>query len=110
MVASGAAVAAASGELAHGRAPRLHSQLPSLDGLRAVCILLVCVAHSVQSPVLYDWFGHLGNYGVPAFFVISGFLITTLLLKEYDRTGGISLKNFYMRRVLRIFLPFTCSR
>ena len=51
-------------------------------------------------------FGHLGNYGVRIFFLISGFLITTLLLKEYDRTGHISLKNFYIRRSLRIFPAF----
>jgi len=43
-----------------------------------------------------------GHIGVDIFFVLSGFLITSILLKEYDRTGGISLKNFYIRRVLRL--------
>ncbi len=52
-----------------------------------------------------DPFG-LGDLGVRIFFVISGFLITTLLLKELDRTGEISLRKFYFRRTLRIFPPF----
>lgn len=73
--------------------------MPSLDGLRGVAILLVVAEHT---------FGHLlrpltGNYGVYIFFVLSGFLITTLLLKEKVRTGTISLRNFYIRRFLRIF-------
>ncbi len=46
---------------------------------------------------------HLGNFGVRFFFVISGFLITTLLLKEWSKNGKISLKGFYIRRALRIF-------
>src|ERR1700694_1658388 len=45
----------------------------------------------------------LGNLGVRTFFVISGFLITTLLLEERAATGTISLRRFYMRRVFRIF-------
>jgi len=44
-----------------------------------------------------------GDLGVTAFFVISGFLITWLLLREYERTGEVSLRSFYIRRVLRIF-------
>lgn len=51
-------------------------------------------------------FGDLGNFGVRIFFVISGFLITSLLLNEYKNTGQISLYNFYMRRLLRIFPAF----
>jgi peptidoglycan/LPS O-acetylase OafA/YrhL len=47
-----------------------------------------------------------GGLGVTTFFVISGFLITTLLLKEQDRTGGIHLGRFYFRRSMRIFPPF----
>lgn len=47
-----------------------------------------------------------GDLGVRIFFVISGFLITTLLLKELDGTGDISLRRFYFRRTLRIFPPF----
>jgi peptidoglycan/LPS O-acetylase OafA/YrhL len=51
-------------------------------------------------------FLHLGNYGVRIFFLISGFLITGLLLKEHERSGRVSLKNFYIRRVIRIFPAF----
>ena len=46
------------------------------------------------------------NFGVRVFFVISGFLITMLLLKEEAKTGTISLRNFYIRRVFRIFPAF----
>jgi peptidoglycan/LPS O-acetylase OafA/YrhL len=90
-------------------APQLPERIPSLDGLRAISILLVVAAHSIMGghPGLYLVFGHLGNVGVRVFFVISGFLITTLLLKEYDSAGQVSLKNFYARRTLRI-LPAFC--
>ena len=50
--------------------------------------------------------GLLGQPGVDVFFVISGFLITYLLLKEFDRAGTISLKRFYLRRFFRIFPAF----
>ncbi len=81
------------------------SYLPSLDGLRAISIALVILAHLYKehvshldlNPVLRH--GYLGVY---IFFVISGFLINTLLLKEKVKTGTISLKNFYMRRLFRI--------
>jgi len=52
------------------------------------------------------WFPFGGAAGVSLFFVISGFLITTLLLAERQRDGGISLTKFYLRRSLRIFPPF----
>lgn len=90
-------------------AARLPGRIPSLDGLRAISILLVVVGHAISPkafPALFTLFGHLGNYGVRIFFLISGFLITTLLLKEYDKTGHVSLKNFYIRRSLRIFPAF----
>jgi len=80
------------------------SYLPSLDGFRGISILLVIIGHTcarIDSDVLQFFFnGHLGVY---IFFVISGFLITTLLLKERILTGTISLKKFYIRRFLRIF-------
>jgi peptidoglycan/LPS O-acetylase OafA/YrhL len=75
------------------------SHLPSLDGIRAVAVFLVV-------------FYHLGVRGIGAgmgvliFFVLSGFLITWLLLKEEERFGRISLKLFYARRTLRIFPAF----
>jgi peptidoglycan/LPS O-acetylase OafA/YrhL len=86
-------------------------RIPSLDGLRGIAILLVVLGHlagaryffgaAVMAPL-----GDLGNLGVRLFFVISGFLITRLLLKEFSSAGRISLKAFYIRRVLRIFPAF----
>jgi peptidoglycan/LPS O-acetylase OafA/YrhL len=74
---------------------------PSIDGLRAISILAVILYHcDVPLPGVL---GPQGFYGVSLFFVISGFLITTLLLREQDDTGAISLPNFYVRRTLRIF-------
>lgn len=81
-------------------------RIPSLDGIRALSILIVILGHasdSLNSPAWLRRFGHLGNYGVRCFFVISGYLITTLLLKELDKSGRISINNFYARRALRIF-------
>lgn len=72
----------------------------SLDALRAVAVLAV-VWHHAGGDGRQGILGH-GFLGVELFFVISGFLITTLLLRERDRSG-ISLKKFYMRRSLRIF-------
>lgn len=78
----------------------LRGRLPCLDGLRALSILLVIFAHSgAQIPIFSKLDGH---SGVTCFFVISGFLITLLLLRERERTGKISLKAFYLRRSLRI--------
>ena len=79
-------------------------RIPSLDGLRAVAILMVCLSHLAQtkgSPI--HNFSSFGNLGVRIFFVISGMLITRLLLDELHRDGSISLKGFYFRRTLRIF-------
>ncbi len=75
------------------------SHLPSLDGLRAIAAFLVVFYH-----VGMDWSP--GGLGVLTFFVLSGFLITWLLLKEEEQSGTISLKSFYMRRSLRIFPAF----
>jgi peptidoglycan/LPS O-acetylase OafA/YrhL len=79
-------------------------KIPSLDGLRAVSISLVLLGHliySEHSP--WRYLKSLAHYGVVAFFVISGFLITSLLLRENAVSGKISLRNFYVRRALRIF-------
>src|SRR3954469_22872781 len=82
------------------------ARITGFDGIRAVAIGLVLFSHSV----IYDEFNSLrpvglnaGFAGVAVFFVLSGFLITTLLLREEDRTGQISLPLFYMRRALRLF-------
>ncbi|MFO0960257.1 MAG: acyltransferase [Isosphaeraceae bacterium] len=76
-------------------------QFASLDGVRCLCILAVIWHHSPRR--LNDGLASRGFLGVDMFFVLSGFLIVTLLLRERRRTGTISLKNFYMRRTLRIF-------
>ena len=89
--------------------PLLPSRIPSLDGLRAVSIAFVLLSHLTRVAGFPEWmngFYRLGGYGVRIFFVISGFLITTLLLKEAAARGSISLKNFYIRRVFRIFPAF----
>jgi len=73
----------------------------SLDGLRCVAILAVICYHcGITASGL---FGYRGPLGVSFFFVISGFLITTLILRERDKYGFISLRDFYARRTLRIF-------
>lgn len=70
--------------------------IPALDGLRGIAVLAVMAFHARFS------FFQGGFLGVDVFFVLSGFLITTLLIKEYDAGKRIGLKNFYMRRVLRL--------
>ncbi len=74
----------------------------SLNGIRCLCCLAVIKEH-----VNWKWGGprlpELGFLGVDLFFAISGFLIVTLLIRERERRGTISLKKFYMRRTLRIF-------
>jgi len=83
-------------------------RIPSLDGLRALSILMVLYGHAVGTrgfPIHHASLG-LAESGVRVFFIISGFLITQLLLNEQKATGTISLKGFYRRRVLRIFPAF----
>ena len=71
-------------------------QIPSLDGLRAVSVMIVLLSHFVSARLFP------GGLGVYIFFVISGFLITRLLLAEGKKTGRISLPKFYARRALRL--------
>jgi peptidoglycan/LPS O-acetylase OafA/YrhL len=88
-------------------------KIPSLDGLRAASILLVILSHSFNHveaagklrDVVWSIAGS-GATGVAVFFVISGFLITALLIKEKERFGRISLRGFYFRRVFRILPAF----
>ena len=70
----------------------------SLDGLRGVSILLVLLVHGGVLPPG----GSYGFMAVNAFFVLSGFLITYLLVLEYDKSNGINLQQFYIRRALRL--------
>jgi peptidoglycan/LPS O-acetylase OafA/YrhL len=81
--------------------------IPSLDGLRAISISIVLLAHASlmwrDPSATAGWsLGWAGGIGVDLFFVISGFLITWLLLRERRRRGTISLRAFYVRRAWRI--------
>jgi peptidoglycan/LPS O-acetylase OafA/YrhL len=71
--------------------------IPGLDGLRGLAIVLVTIHHQLIPVSLKG-----GFLGVDLFFVLSGFLITGLLLKEFDATASVSLRKFYARRVLRL--------
>jgi len=88
-------------------------RIPSLDGLRALSVARVVVSHlaEVHDPkdqrFNADWaILANGQIGVSIFFVISGFLITSLLLEERGRNGRISLRDFYLRPALRILPPY----
>jgi peptidoglycan/LPS O-acetylase OafA/YrhL len=74
--------------------------IPSLDGIRAVSFMIVFVSHAGLGHVVP------GGLGVTVFFFLSGYLITTLLRLERDRTGSVSLRDFYIRRAFRIWPPF----
>ncbi len=88
-------------------------RIGSLDGLRSIAILLVLAGHCCdnyfRSDGIPNWVEEIiGNssFGVRLFFVLSGFLITSLLIKERQATGRVSLARFYLRRTLRIFPAF----
>src|SRR5688572_29337917 len=70
--------------------------LPGLDGMRALAVVAVMVYHANSS-----WL-HGGFLGVEVFFVISGYLITLLLIGEHERDGRVSLKQFWLRRARRL--------
>ena len=70
--------------------------IPALDGIRAIAVMLVLADHG-GVPGLSG-----GFLGVDVFFVLSGFLITSLLIDEIGRTGRISLKDFWIRRARRL--------
>ncbi len=76
------------------------SVIPSLNGLRALSILIVFLSHAGLEHIVP------GLFGVTVFFFLSGYLITTLLRLEYAKRGRISLRDFYLRRILRILPPF----
>jgi peptidoglycan/LPS O-acetylase OafA/YrhL len=77
---------------------------PCFDGLRACAVLWVLIRHAPHLGIPWlDAWGDNGDLGVDMFFVISGFLITTLILREEPAPVGSRLKRFYMRRSLRIF-------
>ncbi|MFM7047271.1 MAG: acyltransferase family protein [Actinomycetota bacterium] len=76
--------------------PSLLGYLPALDGVRALAVIAVIVYHANKK-----WLGG-GFLGVEVFFVISGFLITSLLIAESERDGRIDLKSFWLRRARRL--------
>lgn len=87
-------------------------RIKSIDGLRTLSIILVLIAH-VAETTPFEFKNNIlaevilnGALGVRIFFVISGYLITTLLLAENEKKGNISIKHFYIRRVFRIFPVF----
>jgi len=77
------------------------SYYPSLDGLRAFAVMLVLCGHA-GLPFIVS-----GGVGVDIFFVLSGFLITSILSEEIEQRGRLRLANFYIRRILRLF-PALC--
>lgn len=91
--------------------PKLSRRIPSLDGVRAIAVLLVINGH-LQGALGHTWWSDVnfivppGDFGVQIFFVISGFLITTLLLRELDKSGRINFRAFFKRRALRIMPAF----
>ncbi len=73
--------------------------IPGLDGIRALAFLLVLISHAGLDRIFP------GGFAVTVFFFLSGYLITTLLRREFETDGTISFRKFYLRRVLRIFPP-----
>src|SRR4051794_16257581 len=83
----------------------LSQRIGVLDGFRAIAVIIVFVGHYAvylvpSAPVLTTLFP--AKFGVNIFFVLSGFLIARLLLREYSKSGEINLVNFYARRLLRL--------
>ena len=74
---------------------------PDIDGLRAIAVISVIFYHADNSIKNFKILSG-GFVGVDIFFVISGFLITSIILKELINTGSFSFKNFYIRRIKRI--------
>lgn len=105
MISNSAAVHKKSAGLSDQPAGRY---LPTLDGWRAIAITLVVASHALTAQsehsggLLNLLTFRMGTFGVMLFFAISGYLITTRLLVEQERTGGISLRSFYIRRTFRI--------
>jgi len=91
----------------------LNTKLKNLDSIRTVAFLTTFMAHNfvtanaeVMKSFLYRFiqqFKSIFSFGVPLFFVLSGFLISYLMIKEYESTNSFSTRDFYIRRILRIW-------
>lgn len=99
-----------NGDWGNVRPPESNASIPItmphvvvLDGIRALAIIIVYLSHSGMGNIVP------GGLGISIFFFLSGFLITSLLRVEYRTTGTVSLRNFYMRRILRIIPPLWFS-
>ncbi len=86
----------------HERPARVEGRIRGLDGLRAIAVLAVVAYHLWPATVPG------GFLGVDVFFVVSGFLITTLLLRQMTRVGGIDLADFWKRRARRLLPALAC--
>jgi peptidoglycan/LPS O-acetylase OafA/YrhL len=93
------AAAAAPVTGVHAKQPQV---ILSLDGIRAISVLLVVLGHA-------GFHVAPSGLGVTLFFFLSGYLITTLMLAEKERTGGIDIPKFYFRRVLRLMPPLALT-
>ena len=80
--------------------------VPALDGLRGIAVLTVMLYHLTYLVPSLSSVVKGGFLGVDIFFVLSGFLITSILIREYERDGQISLRNFYLRRFFRLVPAF----
>jgi peptidoglycan/LPS O-acetylase OafA/YrhL len=74
--------------------------IPSLDGMRTIAFLMVFLSHAGAAHIVP------GGFGVTVFFFLSGYLITTLLRREYEKNQFINFKHFYLRRIVRIWPSF----
>jgi peptidoglycan/LPS O-acetylase OafA/YrhL len=83
--------------------PPLPQTIPSLDGIRAISVLIVVLGHSGLDALVP------GGLGVTIFFFLSGYLISTLMLAENERTGKIDILKFYARRMFRLMPPLFVS-
>jgi peptidoglycan/LPS O-acetylase OafA/YrhL len=83
--------------------PHRAENIPSLDGIRAISVLLVVLGHSGLEALVP------GGLGVTIFFFLSGYLISSLMLAENERTGEINILNFYARRMFRLMPPLFLS-
>jgi len=77
-------------------------RFPALDGIRAIAVMLVLTVHAGGHGDFRLWDVIDGQMGVTIFFVLSGFLITTLLVREQEARGRVNLKAFYVRRIMRL--------